>query len=134
MVTIAALLIARKALIVILIVISPLAFVAFLLPNTEKFFSKWRSTFVGLPWSFQSLGCYSVAVYWRDQLLKRELQMLIIRSCKLLVSLIQSPAAHRRVGRPQKSYRRRRGNRPAHQQRRWSPRGLWWQRQKLGKG
>jgi hypothetical protein len=36
-------LIARQALVVILIIISPLAFVALLLPNTEKLFSKWRS-------------------------------------------------------------------------------------------
>ncbi|MBC7868695.1 hypothetical protein H7X69_00760, partial [Candidatus Saccharibacteria bacterium] len=33
----------RQALIIILIVISPLAFVAFLLPNTESLFNKWRS-------------------------------------------------------------------------------------------
>lgn len=32
----------RQALILILIVISPLAFVAFLLPNTEDLFNKWR--------------------------------------------------------------------------------------------
>lgn len=56
MATIAVLLIARKALIVILIVISPLAFVAFLLPNTEKFFSKWRSIFVGLLMVFPTIG------------------------------------------------------------------------------
>lgn len=35
---------ARQAIITILIVIAPLAFVAFLLPNTEKWFEKWRST------------------------------------------------------------------------------------------
>jgi hypothetical protein len=34
---------ARQALITVLIVVSPLAFVAFLLPNTEKYFDKWRS-------------------------------------------------------------------------------------------
>ncbi len=34
---------ARQALITILIVIAPLAFVAYLLPNTEKWFEKWRS-------------------------------------------------------------------------------------------
>jgi hypothetical protein len=34
---------ARQAIITILLVISPLAFVAFLLPNTEKYFEKWRS-------------------------------------------------------------------------------------------
>lgn len=32
----------RQALVIILIVISPLAFVAYLLPNTEDFFKKWR--------------------------------------------------------------------------------------------
>jgi hypothetical protein len=34
---------ARQAIITILLIISPLAFVAFLLPNTEKYFEKWRS-------------------------------------------------------------------------------------------
>lgn len=36
---------ARQALITILIVVSPLAFVAYLLPNTEKWFEKWRELF-----------------------------------------------------------------------------------------
>ena len=36
---------ARQALIVILIMIAPLAFVAYLLPNTEKYFEKWRGIF-----------------------------------------------------------------------------------------
>lgn len=35
---------ARQALITVLIIISPLAFVAYLLPNTEKWFKKWQST------------------------------------------------------------------------------------------
>lgn len=35
----------RQALIILLIVISPLAFVAFLLPNTQQLFSKWRNLF-----------------------------------------------------------------------------------------
>jgi hypothetical protein len=33
---------ARQAIIVVAIMIAPLAFVAYLLPNTEKFFTKWR--------------------------------------------------------------------------------------------
>ncbi len=41
-------LIARQALIVILIVVSPLAFVAMLLPNTQKWFTKWRQTLTSL--------------------------------------------------------------------------------------
>lgn len=32
----------RQALIIVLIVVSPLAFVAFLLPNTENYFKKWK--------------------------------------------------------------------------------------------
>ncbi len=36
---------ARQALITVLIIISPLAFVAFLLPNTEKQFERWRGLF-----------------------------------------------------------------------------------------
>lgn len=35
----------RKAFIVLLIVASPLAFVAYLLPNTERYFKQWLSTF-----------------------------------------------------------------------------------------
>lgn len=38
----------RQALITCLVIISPLAFVAFLLPNTEKYFTKWRELFVTL--------------------------------------------------------------------------------------
>ena len=37
---------ARQAIIIILIVIAPLAFVANLLPNTEKWFDKWRDLFM----------------------------------------------------------------------------------------
>lgn len=41
-------LIARQAIIVILIVLAPLAFVAFMLPNTQQWFDKWRKLFFGL--------------------------------------------------------------------------------------
>lgn len=45
-VTVVVVLTLRQALIILLIVISPLAFVAFLLPNTEGLFKKWRSLFL----------------------------------------------------------------------------------------
>lgn len=35
---------ARQALIILLIIIAPLAFAAYLLPNTEKWFERWRTT------------------------------------------------------------------------------------------
>lgn len=41
-------LIGRQAAIVILIVLSPLAFVAFMLPNTEQWFKKWYKAFLAL--------------------------------------------------------------------------------------
>lgn len=44
-VTLVVVLTIRQALIIILIVVSPLAFVAYLLPNTETWFKKWRSAF-----------------------------------------------------------------------------------------
>lgn len=37
---------ARQAVITILIIVAPLAFVAYLLPNTEKWFERWRETFM----------------------------------------------------------------------------------------
>lgn len=41
-------LIARTALIVLLTVVAPLAFVAYLLPNTEQWFKRWQKMFVAL--------------------------------------------------------------------------------------
>lgn len=41
-VTVVAVLVLRQALIILLIVVAPLAFVAYLLPNTEDLFTKWR--------------------------------------------------------------------------------------------
>lgn len=38
----------RQALITVLVIISPLAFVAYLLPNTEKYFDKWKDLFLTL--------------------------------------------------------------------------------------
>ncbi len=43
-----AILAARQALITIFVIIAPLAFVAFLLPNTEEWFNKWRKLFMTL--------------------------------------------------------------------------------------
>lgn len=41
-------LIARQAIIILLVVLSPLAFLAMLLPNTENIFKQWRKMFVAL--------------------------------------------------------------------------------------
>jgi hypothetical protein len=41
-------LVARQAIIILLIVVSPLAFLAMLLPNTENLFKQWRKIFVSM--------------------------------------------------------------------------------------
>ncbi len=47
---------ARQAIIVIAIAIAPLAFAAFILPNTEKWFEKWRSLFFTMLVMFPAFG------------------------------------------------------------------------------
>lgn len=42
------LLVARQALITLLVIISPIAFALYILPNTSKWFDRWRSTFVAM--------------------------------------------------------------------------------------
>ncbi len=49
-------LVARTALIILLTIISPLAFVAFLLPNTEQWFKKWYKMFFALLMVFPIIG------------------------------------------------------------------------------
>lgn len=53
---IALILIARKAVIVLLVIISPLAFVAYLLPNTEGLFKKWYKMFYTMLLLFPTIG------------------------------------------------------------------------------
>lgn len=54
--TIFVLLIVRQALVVLLIVVAPLAFVAFLLPNTEALFTRWRKMLTAMLLLFPILG------------------------------------------------------------------------------
>lgn len=51
-----AILLMRKAFIVLLVVVSPIAFVAYLLPNTEKYFQKWLNMFWQLLLVFPIVG------------------------------------------------------------------------------
>ncbi len=49
-------LVGRQAFIVLLVAISPLAFVAYLLPNTEQWFKKWYKTFFTMLMLFPTVG------------------------------------------------------------------------------
>ena len=56
LVIIVLILFARTALIIVLTIISPLAFVAYLLPNTEQWFKKWYKMFFALLMVFPIIG------------------------------------------------------------------------------
>jgi hypothetical protein len=47
---------ARQAIIILLVILSPLAFVAYLLPNTEKWFTKWRELFFTMLFIFPAFS------------------------------------------------------------------------------
>lgn len=47
---------ARYALIIILVIVTPIAFVAWLLPNTQKWFSMWLKTFIALLMLYPIMG------------------------------------------------------------------------------
>ncbi len=49
-------LVGRQAIIILLVVISPLAFAMYLLPNTQGWFTKWRKTFLALLMVFPIIG------------------------------------------------------------------------------
>lgn len=49
-------LIARKAIVILLVVVSPIAFVAYLLPNTEQIFKKWWTVFKAMLMLYPVIG------------------------------------------------------------------------------
>ncbi|HPF31097.1 MAG TPA: hypothetical protein PLO25_02190 [Candidatus Saccharibacteria bacterium] len=49
-------LIVRQVLVILLVVFSPLAFIAYLLPNTESFFKKWQKIFISMLLVFPIIG------------------------------------------------------------------------------
>lgn len=69
-ITVLVVLVARQAIIIFLVVLAPLAFVALLLPNTQKWFDRWRDSFlamlimyplVGLLFGASNLASYVLA-------------------------------------------------------------------------
>lgn len=62
---------ARQAIIVLLITIAPLAFAAFILPNTEKWFERWRSLFFTMLIMFPAFGAVFGAAQLAGEVLIR---------------------------------------------------------------
>ncbi len=55
-ITVLVVLVARQAIIIFLIVLAPLAFVAFLLPNTQKWFDRWKDSFLAMLIMYPLIG------------------------------------------------------------------------------
>mgnify|MGYP000953552108 FL=1 len=62
---------ARQAIIILLIAIAPLAFAAFILPNTEKWFERWRSLFFTMLIMFPAFGAVFGAAQLAGEVLIR---------------------------------------------------------------
>ncbi|MCX2746262.1 hypothetical protein OOZ51_00345 [Arthrobacter sp. MI7-26] len=69
--TIFVLLALRQVLVVLLVVISPLAFVAYLLPNTEPWFQKWRKALTAMLMLFPIVGVIYGAGLLANAILKQ---------------------------------------------------------------
>lgn len=60
----------RQAGVIILIALSPLAMLAMVLPNTEKYFQKWQKMFIGLLIVYPIIGLVMGASGWAGSLLR----------------------------------------------------------------
>lgn len=58
----------RQALIILLVVVSPIAFAMFLLPNTKKWFDRWRSTFVTLLLLYPAVALIFAGSYFASRI------------------------------------------------------------------
>ncbi|MCL2445103.1 hypothetical protein FWD07_03245 [Candidatus Saccharibacteria bacterium] len=85
---------ARQALIILLVIVSPLAFVAYLLPNTEKWFTKWKDLFMKMLILFPAFalvfGAASLAG-WAIVTSATNITMLILGIAVQMIPLIFVP-------------------------------------------
>lgn len=71
MVTVLLVLLLRQAIIIVLVVISPIAFALYLLPNTQKWFDRWRSTFFDLLVMFPAIAIIFGGSHLASQIIRR---------------------------------------------------------------
>ena len=60
----------RQALIIVLVVIAPIAFALYLLPNTQQWFNKWKSTFVTLLMLYPAIAVVFGGSYLASQIIR----------------------------------------------------------------
>jgi|GEM_PF-5748423 len=60
----------RQALIIVLVVIAPVAFALYLLPNTQQWFNKWKSTFVTLLMLYPAIAVVFGGSYLASQIIR----------------------------------------------------------------
>ena len=91
-------LIIRQALIILLIVVSPLAFVAYLLPNTESLFKKWRSFLQVLLLMYPVLGLIFGASALASTIIMNSSDQLYIKIAGAAVTIIPLALAPTMIG------------------------------------
>lgn len=79
---------ARQALITIFIIISPLAFVAYLLPNTEEWFGRWRKLFISMLIMFPAFSVVFGASQVAGVIIIQNAQSLPVVILGLLVQVV----------------------------------------------
>jgi len=77
----------RQALIILLVVISPLAFVAFLLPNTQNLFSSWRNLFQTLLLMFPIIAAIFGASALASQIVTASAQNIDNESLRIVTQI-----------------------------------------------
>ncbi len=106
LVTIFFILVARQALVILLVVISPLAFVAYLLPNTEGLYKKWQKMFISMLMVFPIVGLLFGASKLASAILfqafasfpddKGNIMGQLVAACTLVLPLFAAPSLLRR--------------------------------------
>ena len=94
----------RQALIILLIVISPLAFVAYILPNTEQLFSKWRKLLMTLLLMFPIIAALFGASALASKIVMQSAQgeyamvIQIMGACISIIPLALTPIVMKSAG------------------------------------
>lgn len=71
MVTVLLVLLLRQAIVIVLVIIAPIAFALYLLPNTQKWFDRWRSTFFDMLIMFPAIALIFGGSHLASQIIRR---------------------------------------------------------------
>lgn len=71
MITVLLVLLLREAVVIVLVVLAPLAFACYLLPNTNKWFDRWKSTFLDMLILYPAISLIFGASFFASQVVRK---------------------------------------------------------------